>query len=177
LANRSNDSGTTSLTGSGRYWSWFLVIAAFLIVVLLLWMRADRERQLADWRSRLESVAEDRHRTVELWISERFGDGHLWSVFPSVREVAARHAAGTMPDADPAHGHLAEVLTHAAEAHGYAAIPARFAQRVAGRERPVGTDRRRLPTPGRRRAAGPSPDHGPASPRRRPLDRHCNPGR
>jgi len=122
VAHRRDDSGTLQIRGSGRYWSWFLLIASIMVVALLLWIRADRSRQLADWQARLESVVDDRNRMIELWLDERAGDGHLWAVFPSVRELAAERAALIVPPKLMDSTHLAGVLTSAAASHGYSAI-------------------------------------------------------
>ncbi len=122
MAQRRDDSGMLQIRGSGWYWSWFLLIAASMVLALLLWIRADRNRQLADWRARLESVVDDRNRMLELWLDERAGDGQLWAVFPTVVEVATRHAGGDAPPGDAERGHLSGILTSSAAANGYTAI-------------------------------------------------------
>ena len=112
-------------TGRGagfRAWGWFSILACFLSLLYLFWIRGDHARQTAAWRTRLEALAGDRHRLLNLWLSERTSDGQLWAKFPTVRALAIAHAGGAVSHGGEIGGHLAEVLSTAAGAYGYSSV-------------------------------------------------------
>ncbi|HEX7580382.1 MAG TPA: hypothetical protein VF580_10305, partial [Thermoanaerobaculia bacterium] len=85
----------------------FLALAASVAVVALLvglniYLDHERAAAVNGWKSRLESLADDRRIAIETWIGERLFDGRLVAQDPPTRallpgvpgeskEAAARH--------------------------------------------------------------------------------------
>ena len=98
-------------------WLYFL---AFLVgtglVVGALWYHLDDERRniLAHWRPRVSTIADDRARLVESWISARRADAEVLAASPVVRAPLARGSTNT--DA------LVRYLKQVTAAYGYESI-------------------------------------------------------
>jgi PAS domain S-box-containing protein len=109
-----------------RFVVWVLASLVLAATLLAVWIEQDRRRTLADWRSRLESIADDRQLTVELWLSERLADARSWSAYPTLIAQASRNeGAIESPSgrgADDDRDHLEAILSSSAEAYGYTGV-------------------------------------------------------
>jgi PAS domain S-box-containing protein len=74
-------------------------LAVVLVGVFLLWHLARHyEGEMASWRARLSSVADDQAQRVSDWLKERQGDAQVLSASPAVRSVLrADHEDGQLP--------------------------------------------------------------------------------
>lgn len=127
--------GTALLLASGqRIWprvgesrSYVLAFAlgAVLLAVFVGYrIRSTYQMEMAYWKARQSSVAEDRAQRIIDWLHERQGDAELFSTHPSVRAAlhayhdsgrAAGHPAGSPPSLTP-------VLDDMARLYGYAGV-------------------------------------------------------
>lgn len=114
-----------------------LVLGLLLILVLgalaliLFYLDLERERDLADWRTRLELIADDRSADVEQWLSRQFGDLQELANNASLQLYLSQLQTQTDADAgmEPAQlGYLRNLINAAAERGGF---------RTAGEAEPV----------------------------------------
>src|SRR5262245_29082585 len=78
-----------------------LVTVAAALVLLVVWAQRDRQSTLSRWQGRLGAIADDRRRTVEVWMQERLRDARTVAAHPDVQALAALHAAGSSGDPEP----------------------------------------------------------------------------
>ena len=103
-----------------RPWPYVLVFALGLVLVSgFMWYHIETERRaaVAQLRTRLTTLAEDRGRLVSDWLSTRRADAELLATSPSIRALLGAQEAGGETQAQ-----LVSQLDRTARAYGYSAI-------------------------------------------------------
>src|SRR5262245_28131861 len=88
-----------------------LVAMAGGAALLLAWIPRDRHRALDGWRARLSAIADDRRRTIEVWVGERQADVKALGALPGIVRLgegkATDDATRTLEGVARAYGYLA----------------------------------------------------------------------
>ena len=131
IPSRPTGSGTPGARGRrarlSENWAYLLIFAAGVVslgLFLGFHISNSYRKEMAYWRARQISVADDRAQRVEDWLQERRADSELFSTLPSVRATLQAHLTpGSLargPDRLPLG--LPAALDLIARAHTYAGV-------------------------------------------------------
>ncbi len=114
---RPTPSRAAAIAREGMPWLYFVAfLVGTALVVAAVWHHVDTERQsnLALWRTRIGTIADDRVQLVENWLGARRADAEVLAASPTLRAALAAPRAGESG--------LSAELDRIAASHGYASI-------------------------------------------------------
>jgi PAS domain S-box-containing protein len=125
---RSIARGLTHLKGIRGGETWAYILASVVVVLILgFFLRfhivRSYQNEIAYWRERQSSVADDRAQRVSAWLEERHADAELFATRPSVCTALRTRYASRRPSTESAAvTTLTTILDDTARLYGYAGV-------------------------------------------------------